>query len=129
MTPTITYGFLSLVKVEEVNDKSNAGRGLWSFIAPLIYRCKFNDKIYTVPVGFRTDWASVPRVPFLYLLCGDTAHPAAGLHDYLYSAPHKTDRATADKILKEAAISTGVPKWRAWMLYLGVRIGGASHWD
>ena len=40
----------------------------------------------TVPTGFLTDFASVPRMPFVFLLFGDVAHEAAVIHDYLYKA-------------------------------------------
>lgn len=121
--------FLSELKVEDVNDKSNEGRGLWRLTAPLVYYTPEFDRTLVVPEGFETDFASVPRVPIAFLLCGDTAHPAAALHDWLYTAPHPVRfRQWADEILREAALSEGVPAWRAAMLYYGVRLGGESHW-
>ena len=36
-----------------------------------------------VPSGYVTDFASVPRLPLVFLVMGDTAHEAAGLHDYV----------------------------------------------
>lgn len=126
--------FLSGLRVEQVNDTADDGRGLWRLIAPLIYESDLTNDEYTVPVGFKSDFASVPRVPIAFLLCGNTASRPAALHDYLYAKrPDGThpvpDRATADALLQEAALIDGVPSWRVWMLWAGVRLGGASHWE
>jgi hypothetical protein len=126
--------FKSKLLVEEVCDSVDDGRGLWRLTAPLVYASDLTNDVYSVPVGFETDFASVPRVPIAFLLCGDTASKPAALHDFLYtkgpSGKHPVpDRATADAVLKEAALATGVPAWRAWLLWAGVRLGGASHWD
>jgi hypothetical protein len=125
--------FLSGLRVEQISDTANEGRGEWQLTSPLIYQSDLTGDVYIVPSGFRTDFASVPRVPIAFLLCGDTASMPAALHDWLYTAVRGKrpvpDRETADMLLKEAALAEGVPAWRAWALYLGVRIGGASHWD
>ena len=126
--------FLTALRVAEVSDVADEGRGLWELIAPLIYESDLTGDVYHVPVGFRTDFASVPRVPIAFLLCGDTASKPACLHDALYTADPVTgkhpvpDRSTADALLKEAALVDGVPRWRVWLLWVGVRLGGASHW-
>jgi hypothetical protein len=120
--------FLTDLDARLVNPSANEGRGEWQLDAPLVYLSDLAGTL-TVPAGFRTDFASVPRVPIAFLLCGDTASRAAALHDWLYTAPHQVNRSTADKILKEAAIADGVPAWRAWMLWAGVRVGGSFHWD
>jgi hypothetical protein len=82
----------------------------------------------TLPAGFRTDGASVPRyIPLAYALFGNTSEEAATLHDWLYTA-QPVPRAMADRVLLEASQATGVPGWRRWPMWLGVRIGGGSHW-
>lgn len=101
--------------------------GQWILAAPLIYQSDIARQTITVPAGFRTDLASVPRVPVAFLLAGDCAREAAVVHDYLYST-HLVDRATADAVLREAAAVTGVPAWRRWLMWAGVRLGGAPHW-
>jgi hypothetical protein len=121
--------FLSDLEVKEISDAAEEGRGLWEITKPLIYKSESTGVTYMVEPGFKTDFASVPRIPIAFLLCGDTSHPAAALHDRLYTTPHLTDRATADRLFKEASRSKGVPKWRCFLLWLGVRIGGSSHWD
>lgn len=121
--------FLTKLDVEQVTDVGEQGRGSWSVTEPLVYLTDSGVK-YTVPTGFVTDFASVPRLPIVFLFFGDRANESATLHDYLYTKPHDgLTRAQADSILKEASLSQGVSAWVAWALYLGVRVGGASHWS
>jgi hypothetical protein len=101
--------------------------GLWILALPLVYESDAAERTITVPAGFRTDLASVPRLPMVFLLAGDCAREAAVVHDYLYTS-HIVDRAMADAVLREASAVTGVPAWRRWLMWLGVRIGGARHW-
>lgn len=77
--------------------------------------------------GFRTDKASVPRIPVVYLIFGGTGDEAGVVHDYLYTVQTCT-RKQADDVLYEAAVAMGMPKWRAWCMWAAVRAGGASHW-
>ncbi|WP_027798222.1 DUF1353 domain-containing protein [Paraburkholderia dilworthii] len=119
--------FLSELQVELVSDATNSGRGTWRLIAPLIYRSDVADKTLTVPMGFETDFASVPRTPVAFLLTADSAHEASALHDWLYSE-HAVPRDIADAVLREASLVTGVPPWRAALMYWGVRAFGWSHW-
>jgi len=102
--------------------------GKWRLTAPLIYDSDVAGKVIVVPTGFVTDLASVPRVPIAYMLAGGTSNEASVVHDYLYTS-HIVDRETADAVLKEASAVTGVPAWRRWIMWAGVRIGGGSHWN
>jgi hypothetical protein len=120
--------FLSELEVELVSDATNSGRGTWRLTAPLVYQSDVAGKTFVVPAGFCTDFASVPRAPIAFLLTADSAHEASALHDFLYTPPHPVPRATADAVLKEASEASGVPTWRAWLMWAGVRIGGGSHW-
>jgi hypothetical protein len=117
--------FLSKCVLEVADDQDD---GKWLLMADLQYESDVAERTITVPAGFQTDLASVPRLPFVYLLCGDCARQAAVVHDYLYTT-HLVERAMADAVLREASAVTGVPWWRRTLMYWGVRIGGASHWD
>lgn len=123
--------FFGDVECKLIDGRASSGRGLWELTAPLIYHTDIYPLEITVPAGFQTDFASVPRVPIAFLLCGDTASEAACVHDWLYStesgpvgALATVDRKTADKILCEAAYATDVPMWRCCLLYAGVRMFG-----
>ena len=122
--------FLTELEVTMIDDSSNEGRGTWQLEQDLLYQSDVAGVTLRVPAGFLTDFASVPRITGIgFLLAGDSCHEAAVIHDYLYrTVPHPTTRAIADKVLREAAILTGVPAWRAQIVYLGVRIGGAFSW-
>ncbi|POM15729.1 Protein of uncharacterised function (DUF1353) [Burkholderia cepacia] len=120
--------FLSPLQVELISDATNSGRGTWRLTAPLPYQSEVARQVFVVPAGFETDFASVPRAPVAFLLTADSAHAASAVHDFLYTAPHPVSREIADAVLKEASIASGVPAWRAWLMWAGVRIGGAAHW-
>lgn len=119
--------FVTKLEVELLDDTSNEGRGTWRLTAPLIYQSDLCHGPFYVPAGFCTDFASVPRLPVAFLLTADSCHAASALHDWLYST-HPVPRATADALLKEASLTSGVPSWRCWSMYLGVRVFGAKHW-
>lgn len=81
----------------------------------------------TVPQGYLTDLASIPR-PFWWLLQPfDPQYAAAAvLHDFLLSWQSidgdPFDHATADAIFYEAMRILGVPLWKAVLMYLAVRL-------
>ncbi len=81
-----------------------------------------------VPVGFYTDFASVPRIGIVYAMLGGTAHQPAVVHDWLYYSA-LVSRAVADKVLLEAMVVIGIPFWRRWPIYVGVRVGGWHAWN
>lgn len=98
---------------------------VWLTKEPLIYESDLLGRI-EVPVGFETDFASVPRVPFIYELFGDKAHREAVIHDYLYridSAPQAT-YSQANEVFYEAMQIRG----KGWIvrhgMWLGVVLGG-----
>lgn len=101
---------------------------VWTILQPLIFESDVAQRVFIVPEGFVTDLASVPRLPLVFLLAGGTADEAAVVHDFIYSrAPVPRD--VADKVFKEAALVSGVPAWRANLMYAGIRLGGWMAWD
>lgn len=80
-----------------------------------------------VPAGMDTDLASVPRLPGAYLLFANRGRRSAILHDYLYAA-HRP-RAWADAVFREAMRNEGVGFFSRFFMWLGVRIGGGSHYE
>jgi Protein of unknown function (DUF1353) len=121
--------FLSPLRVEEVEDNSNDGRGTWSLLDDLVYQSDVAGRAITAPKGMLTDFASVPRFPpIAFALCGDIGHPASVIHDSCYIA-QTMPRAIADAVLMEALVVCGVPAWKARMMWAAVRIAGGSHWN
>lgn len=81
-----------------------------------------------VPLGFVTDFASIPRLFWDLLPPWGKYGKAAVLHDYLYSTALFT-RAHCDRIFLEAMGTLGVRWITRWTMYLGVRIGGWVGWN
>lgn len=132
----------------------NIGGGRHRLTAPLIYQSDTLGTI-TVPEGFETDYASVPRLPFIYLLFGGVGDEEAVLHDYLYTIPHRTHddcgrivtRGEADRMFRGARYASAYRAmstyesvnpltalgnfWAyigAWCMWAGVRCFGWRHW-
>lgn len=111
-------------------DQMAAGvdNGIHTLMQPLIYQSVVAQRVFTVPTGFVTDFASVPRIaPLAFALCGGTSEEASVVHDYLYTT-HTTTREMADAVLREASAASGVPAWRRWLMWAGVRAFGGTHW-
>lgn len=119
--------FLTTLDARRMEDTSHDGRGTWLLLAPLVYESDLAGITVTAPAGFVTDLASVPRLPFAYLLTGGIGHSAAVIHDALYIT-HVTTRETADDIFREALLVLGIPRWQATLMWLGVRAGGWIGW-
>lgn len=87
---------------------------------------------FTVPAGFVTDGASIPR--FLWRLCGHPLEtrrfPIAVLHDWLYEegAALGLTRQQVDEIYRDGLLSLGYGKWAANTEYLAIRLCGGSRW-
>jgi hypothetical protein len=104
------------------------------------------NQVITVPKGFHTDFASVPRFPGAYLLAGGKAKWEAVVHDYLCVHPEICSRQKADEVFHEAMgvradfrdptgagqVKESQATWRRGLMYVGVRIGAAEsavkHW-
>lgn len=85
-------------------------RSIWEYYKP----CRYvgNGLDFTIPVGFQTDFASIPRkwyAPQLWYVFGDRFKKEAGGHDYLYrknSIP-LCHQVTADNYLEFALRESG----------------------
>lgn len=113
--------FLSLLSGDCITDK------IWELDKPLLYRSDILGigKI-EVPPGFQTDFASVPRVPFIYEAYGDKAHYESVLHDYLYridSIP-QASYSQANDVFLEAMKVRGKGYFVRYGMYWGVVLGG-----
>ena len=81
-----------------------------------------------VPLGFMTDFASIPRI-FRFLVSKWGKHGnAAVLHDYCYWSQNRS-REESDRILKEAMEVSKTKAWRVFLIYWAVRLGGAFAWS
>lgn len=97
--------------------------------ADLVYLTEILPHLVIVPEGFRTDLASVPRLPITYLFFGNVADEAAVIHDYLYTNEVEgVTRKQADAVFAEASEVLGVKGWRRGPMWLAVRLFGGRNW-
>lgn len=117
--------FLSELHVKPIKEMP----GWWEVQEPL--RFQYQGATITVPKGFKTDFASVPRILWSVLPPIGTYTESAVLHDFLYykgkyaTVQHEQlTREKADKIFLAAMLSQDVNKFTAYFMYGGVRIFG-----
>lgn len=84
-------------------------------------------KAVTVPTGFVTDFASIPRIFWSALRPDGEYAYAAVVHDYLYWTQTRS-REEADLILNMAMEDFEVGAVTAKLIYGAVRLGGKSAW-
>lgn len=89
--------------------------------------------VVTVPVGFETDFASIKILHNIFLfvifaLVSGYGNYAATVHDFLYTSS-QLSRKTCDDVLYRALRAEGVARWRAWLFWAGVRLGGGKAWE
>lgn len=118
-------GFIGELHAKLLRDDRD---GLWELLAPLSFQSDVAGKTITAPIGHRTDFCSVPRVPLAYEMLGNRARLAGTIHDWLYSS-HELTREQADEVLREMLVLDGVSQCEAEQFYLAVRMFGASHWE
>jgi hypothetical protein len=113
--------------VEEAGHDLN-GRAVWELLDPLFFESdQFDDII--VPPTFRTNFASVPRLPLIFLLAGDRAHKEATLHDYEYTV-RRRPREQADALFLEALLLNPlIPPGLAYTMHKAVRWFGKGSWE
>jgi hypothetical protein len=83
---------------------------------------------FTVPKGFVTDLASIPRIFWSALRPDGNYAYSAILHDYLYWTQSRP-REAADTILRESMTDFHVSPATIATIYEAVRLGGQKSWD
>lgn len=96
-----------------------------------IWRRAFDVKI-TVPIGFVTDFASIPWFARVVIPKLGKYTKAAVIHDYIYQAQsgkaYFCNRSGADHIFRDAMKDLGVVKWKRIVMWLAVRLFGWPAW-
>jgi hypothetical protein len=98
--------------------------GGWRLHAPLVYYSDVLGRTVTVPTGYVTDLASVPRLfRFIVPVANAKNRRAAVVHDYLCTHPEGLvkDQKQADLVFREALSVVGVGRFRSAALYYPVR--------
>lgn len=90
-----------------------------------------------VPIGFITDFASIPRFARLIIPKLGRHNKAAVLHDYIYQnyaikvsaqVAYIFNREQADIMFRDAMRDLGVAKWKYTLMFWAVRLGGWMAW-
>jgi hypothetical protein len=100
----------------------------WALVDDLVYWGSWER--FVVPAGFRTDFASVPRVVTWLFPRFGAYTLAAILHDWLVSEGLRSGAVTsrqADGIFRRVMRESGVPVLRRWMMWAGVRWGALTN--
>lgn len=114
-------GFLTPLNLQDIDGER------FTLLTPLIYRSAERKKLYGVPAGFVTDFASIPRPLWWRYPKSGKWNKAAVLHDYLY-ATNGVTRAQADALFREALKVCDVNWWTRHVFYTAVRAGGWKAW-
>jgi Protein of unknown function (DUF1353) len=100
----------------------------WVLVDALVYRG--GSQRFVVPAGFRTDFATVPRVVSWLVPRFGTYTLAAILHDWLCTEGIRSGAVTsceADGIFRRVMRESGVPVLRRWLMWAGVRWGALAN--
>ena len=100
----------------------------WIVRQPLTYRIGVSQDSVTVPVGFVTDFASIPQALQSIIRANGPYILPAVVHDYLYWKQACT-REQADKVLLLGMIENEVKEVHRVAIHDAVRIAGGFAWD
>ena len=99
----------------------------WKLVKPFEYHVGSidSDEVISVPIGFITDFASIPRIFWSVFPPYGKYGKAAVIHDYIYrNGLYK--RKKCDGIFLEGMVVLGVAVWKRKVIYWAVRIFGGS---
>lgn len=110
--------FLSKLEYEPAEGTNIWGRPQYRLTAPLVY--SYNDEEFTVPAGFKTDFATIPNwIPLLRPKNGKWAK-ASVVHDHLCKTKD-LPKGVADRIFYYAMLDDEASIFTAWLFWLCVR--------
>jgi len=105
------------------------GNHRWELHEPIEYHVgdANSEEVISIPKGFKTDFASVPR-PLWGLFPPNGKHTGAAIvHDYLYQN-HIYSRKKSDKIFLEIMKIYEVSWIKRYTMYRAVRLFGRGSW-
>jgi hypothetical protein len=135
---------IAKVEFDSYLDTREIADGVWELLQDFTAFIHTEDQTFEVIIrkGFLTDFASVPRLPFAYLLYGGIGNYAAVLHDGLYSASSLVticdfdtemrfhpDREFCDEAFLAGLEARGISSWKAKPMYWAVRWKGEKYYQ
>ena len=106
------------------------GKGYYELLEEFEYYTDIRGirEIITVPVGFITDFASIPKqLRWLFKPNDKQYAKSSVIHDFMYRKVY--DRQFADEVFCEGSKVLGTPKWKRVMMYTALRLFGWIVWD
>jgi uncharacterized protein DUF1353 len=115
--------FTTPLQVQPLNDRD------WKLLSPFKYHVGSlsSAEVISVPSGFVTDFASVPRILWAIIPPWGNYGKAAVIHDYCYSR-ELYSRQRSDEIFLEGMEVLKVPHWKRKLMYYMVRVYGWPAW-
>tara|TARA_R110000868_G_scaffold6786_3_gene37808 strand:- start:45 stop:413 length:369 start_codon:yes stop_codon:yes gene_type:complete len=99
--------------------------GGWMLHEELVYHSDILGRVVTVPAGYKTDLASVPRLlRWIVPVANAKNRKAAVVHDYLCTHGDGVvkNQKQSDKVFREALGVLGLGRFKSGILYFSVRI-------
>ena len=91
------------------------------------FQCEF---VCRVPADFETDFASIPRFARILIPKLGKYNKAAVVHDFIYQSDSiNLTRSQADRCFLRGMADLGVPRWKRYVMYWAVRLGGWMAWQ
>lgn len=139
MKPRYDVQFPNTAKLEALASEDKVSK-LPEFKLLEDYNVIVDGMQFTVPKGFITDLASIPRWARWYINPSDTdIQPIAILHDYLYvycggtlpgsTLNRKLTRNESDELLYAGCRALKMNVFKAHIVYYSVNLFGKSVWD
>ena len=143
-------GFLAPIAVHRTGDYDKDGRAIWELTRPLFYYSASLKTWLVFPVRFKTNYASVPRMPLVYWYCGDRVYEEAAGHDFIYTVhgiwtvtiDNETGLITDEAVFRKLTRQEGddlflemlllnptIPEGMAHTMHKAVSWFGQSSWD
>ncbi len=119
-------GFTSTLKVERVPGKGNWRK--WKLLEDFTFIDPETGKSYTVPKGFITDGASIPRILWPFLSPTGPYFESAVIHDWVYAVAlfgiDEAGRKEADDLFLSVMMFQDIRKLRRKAMHRAVRRWG-----
>lgn len=107
-----------------LRDVEKSGRRVAVLNETWLYCSPDTNKLYAVPRGYVTDFASIPRFAKLFFPPFDKWAEAAVIHDWTYDVAEIGKREEADQVFNTALREAGVGALRRGIMVSAVRLGG-----
>ena len=125
MQARFTVVYDKLPTIELLRHEETKRGDIFTLLTPIQYDG------FVIPEGFESDGASVPRILWPVVFPADDLQAMYGaiVHDFLYRThPKGWDKAQADETFQFLMEKGGVPKRRARLAYIGVKLFGGPSW-